>query len=117
PPSTVTCGTNTYSRTDIQAAIKDGHAHINKQMGKRKYPHTYENIEELNMGSCAKPYYEFPILKTHNIYNGGEPDTDRVVFDSDGNYCAVMTHTGAPRDKFVLCVDSVSSTTTPSSIR
>ncbi|KAK0220885.1 Ribonuclease/ribotoxin [Armillaria nabsnona] len=107
-PDTVTCGTNTYSRTDIQAAIVNGHALINKPIGKghkksKKYPHEFKNHEGLTMGpGCAKtPYYEFPILSTHSLYC--QASTDRVVFDPNGDYCALITHTGAAPGGFVSC--------------
>ncbi|PBK81398.1 ribonuclease-domain-containing protein [Armillaria gallica] len=105
PPSTVTCGTNTYSDTQIQAAIKKGHAHINMPIGDGNYPHDFKNGEGLPMGpGCAKrPYYEFPIL-THGVYDGKDPETDRVIFKPNGHYCALITHTdAATRNGFVSC--------------
>ncbi len=49
PPSTVTCGTNTYSDTRIQDAIKKDHAHINMPIGDGNYPHD-KNGEGLPWG-------------------------------------------------------------------
>ncbi|KAK0484627.1 Ribonuclease/ribotoxin [Armillaria novae-zelandiae] len=115
---------------------------ITKQKGKGRrkqqkvYPHEYKNHEGLTTApGCVKPYYEFPIL-TNGIFGAGynspssktssktdpktspkiDPKTDRVVFDPSGNYCAVMTHTGAPqKNEFVSCIEPESSAATPSS--
>ncbi|KAK0435219.1 Ribonuclease/ribotoxin, partial [Armillaria borealis] len=90
-----------YSRINIQDAINDGHAHISPI---RNYPHQFKNYEGLPMGpGCAGTRYEFPIL-TRGLYNGGSPGADRVIFDHNGHYCALNTHTGAPnRNGFLLC--------------
>ncbi|KAK0223954.1 Ribonuclease/ribotoxin [Armillaria fumosa] len=109
----ISCGPKAvYYPSVIKQAIDHGHKHIGTRLEwvtKSKttyYPHEFGNHEDLDIGSCPKkPYdnYLFPIL-TGGIYNGGNPYADRVVFDSRGNYCAVITHTGAERNGgFVSC--------------
>lgn len=62
----------------------------------------------------GKKLYEFPILPGGDIYGGGDPKADRVVFfiytdnpdtdpTDDGYYCGTMTHIGAEEGEFVLC--------------
>ncbi|KAK0223897.1 guanyl-specific ribonuclease C2 [Armillaria fumosa] len=101
PPSTVTCGRNSYTPTKIQDAINDGHAHLARPIN--NYPHRYYNREGLTMRCAGKVYNEFPILPS-GLYTGASPGADRVVFDNSGTYCAVMTHTGASTPNgFVAC--------------
>ncbi|KAK0469096.1 guanyl-specific ribonuclease C2 [Desarmillaria tabescens] len=101
PSGTVTCGSNSYSPTAIQNAITNGVSHLNSPIN--NYPHRYRNYEGLTMRCAGTVFNEYPIL-TSGLYNGGSPGADRVVFDNAGNYCAVMTHTGAPTTNgFVTC--------------
>ncbi|KAK0498810.1 guanyl-specific ribonuclease C2 [Armillaria luteobubalina] len=101
PPSTVTCGPNSYTPAKVQGAITDGYGHLNSPIN--KYPHQYKNYEGLTMRCTGKVYNEFPILPS-GLYTGGSPGADRVVFDNSGAYCTVMTHTGAPTTNgFVAC--------------
>ncbi|KAF8349719.1 Ribonuclease/ribotoxin, partial [Amanita rubescens] len=55
--------------------------------------------------SCpGSTYYEYPILADGDLYSGGSPGADRVIYDNDGNFCACLIHTGASTyDGFVEC--------------
>jgi len=79
-------------------------------------PHKFGNNKKLKFSDhCkGKTLYEFPLLHGDNIYKGGDPGADRVVFFvhvkdpfKDGTkaatYCGVMTHTGAPKGEFHIC--------------
>ncbi|KAK0205383.1 guanyl-specific ribonuclease C2 [Desarmillaria ectypa] len=100
PPGTVTCGDNPYTPTAVRNAINNGHAYLNSPID--TYPHLYKNYEGLIMRCAGTVHNEFPI-HYNGLYTGGSPGADRVVFDNAGNYCAVMTHTGATGNDFVAC--------------
>ncbi|KAK0484725.1 guanyl-specific ribonuclease C2 [Armillaria novae-zelandiae] len=101
PVGSVTCGTNSYTPTEVQAAITAGRT-TGSQM-RNHYPHQYRNFEGLNMQCAGPPYNEYPILPG-GLYTSGPPGADRVVFNNAGDYCTVMTHTGAVRNGFRLCI-------------
>jgi ribonuclease len=50
------------------------------------------------------PYYEFPILSSEQVYSGGSPGADRVVFNGNGDLAGLITHTGASGNNFLQCV-------------
>ena len=70
----------------------------------RDYPHQYHDYEvgigchqtELDSAlltstqgfsfNCQSPYYEFP-LEEGDVYNGGSPGADRVIYDEGGDFC------------------------------
>lgn len=66
------------------------------------YPHRYNNYEGFNFPTPA-PWYEYPIMKTYAVYTGGSPGPDRVIFDSNGAFDKLITHTGASGNAFVAC--------------
>lgn len=74
-------------------------AHIELAGG---YPHQYNNYEGFSFPT-ASPWYEFPILSSYKVYTGGSPGADRVIFDTKGNFDALITHTGASGNNFVAC--------------
>lgn len=103
PSGDVTCGSNVYSLADVKAAVQNGVDHLDDPIGDNSYPHKYNNYEGLDLYcSGESDYNEFPILPS-GLYDGGSPDTDRVVFSDNGVYCAVVTHTGASGNNFVSC--------------
>lgn len=51
----------------------------------------------------AGPYYEFPILSSHEVYSGGSPGADRVIFNDNGNLAGLVTHQGASGNDFLQC--------------
>ena len=59
--------------------------------------HDYEGFDFPVDGT----YYEFPILSSGSVYDGGSPGADRVIFNGDGELAGVITHTGASGDDFV----------------
>jgi len=80
------------------------------------FPHIFGNNKKLPFAeNCkGKKLYEFPLLPGGNVFGGGDPGADRVVFfihsdnpdttpTDDGSYCGVMTHDGAPAGEFALC--------------
>jgi hypothetical protein len=66
------------------------------------YPHRYNNYEGFDFPTPG-PWYEYPIMSSHSVYNGGSPGPDRVVFDSNGDFDLLITHTGASGSSFVAC--------------
>ncbi|KAI6136481.1 Ribonuclease/ribotoxin, partial [Pisolithus sp. B1] len=53
--------------------------------------------------SCSSEFFEYPLEQGY-VYTGGSPGADRVIYDSSGNFCACLTHTGAAKhDGFVEC--------------
>ncbi|KAI1107183.1 ribonuclease-domain-containing protein [Jackrogersella minutella] len=99
-----TCGSVCYWQDDIDAAVKQGYGYHQKgqTVGSNDYPHEYEDREGFDFPGAA-PYYEFPILSSFDVYTGGSPGADRVVFNGDGTYQGAITHTGASGDNFVEC--------------
>ncbi|KAL2268260.1 hypothetical protein VTJ83DRAFT_3106 [Remersonia thermophila] len=108
----VTCGRNTYSRDDVDAAVAEGcrlHA-AGRQVGRQNYPHAFRNFEGIQF-AAAGPYQEFPILSSGALFAGNSPGPDRVVFNPKLNgecvYVGAITHTDAPTNNgFVPCVES-----------
>ncbi|KAK4247605.1 Ribonuclease/ribotoxin [Corynascus novoguineensis] len=109
--SSVTCGSTTYSKQDVDAAVAEGcrlYA-AGEQLGNSRYPHRFNNRERLTF-DISGPYEEFPILANGAVYSGRAPGPDRIVFNPDYRgscvYAGAMTHTGAPtRNGFVECDD------------
>ncbi|KAE8381974.1 amino acid permease-domain-containing protein [Aspergillus bertholletiae] len=99
-----TCGSNCYSSSDVSAAQAAGYKlqQSGQTVGNNNYPHKYNNYEGFDF-PVNKPYYEWPILSSGSIYNGGSPGADRVVFNSNDELAGVITHTGASGNNFVQC--------------
>ncbi|OLN89316.1 Guanyl-specific ribonuclease F1-like protein 2 [Colletotrichum chlorophyti] len=116
----VTCGTNKYSRKQIEEATAEGcrlYA-ANQQIGTSQYPHRFNNREGLVFATSG-PYQEFPIIPSGN-YTGRAPGPDRVVLDPSYRgscvYVGTMTHTGAAqRNGFVECNSTTSGSGSGSS--
>jgi hypothetical protein len=102
----VTCGSDTYTISQLDAALQKGYSlyQAGKTEGSDKYPHEYEDHEGFTF-LIAGPWYEFPILESE-VYSGGSPGADRIVFNGSGNYAGSITHTGAKGDDFVGCSDT-----------
>ncbi|KIP12566.1 hypothetical protein PHLGIDRAFT_40767, partial [Phlebiopsis gigantea 11061_1 CR5-6] len=91
------CAGTSYTGSDISQAIsaaEDG--------GASNYPHQYHDYEGFSFPSCSGTFYEYP-LESGSAYNGGSPGADRVIYDTDGDFCACLTHHGASGDNFVEC--------------
>ncbi|KIY70262.1 ribonuclease-domain-containing protein [Cylindrobasidium torrendii FP15055 ss-10] len=103
PSGSVTCGSNVYTLAQVKSATAAGYAQVGNPIGSNSYPHKFNNYEGLSMWcSGESSYQEWPILKS-GTYSGGSPGADRVIFSSNGVYCAVVTHTGASGNNFVSC--------------
>ncbi|KAL1890170.1 hypothetical protein Sste5346_008464 [Sporothrix stenoceras] len=99
-----TCGSVCYWQSDIDAALAKGYSlyQSGSTLGSDKYPHQYNDYEGFSFPTSA-PWYEFPILSSFQVYSGGSPGADRVIFDSKGKFDSLITHTGASGDDFVAC--------------
>lgn len=97
-----TCGTICYWQSDITAAKNKGYSLHNSGSTLGGYPHVYNNYEGFSFPT-ASPWYEFPILSSYNVYTGGSPGPDRVIFDNNGAVDSLITHTGASGNNFVGC--------------
>ncbi|XXH04817.1 hypothetical protein Hte_011239 [Hypoxylon texense] len=99
-----TCGSVCYWQSDIDAAVKKGYSlyQSGQTLGSDDYPHQYNDYEGFDFPDPA-PWYEFPILSSFDVYSGGSPGADRVVFNNAGSYQAAITHTGASGNDFVAC--------------
>lgn len=99
-----TCGDTCYSQDDINAAVQQGYGYYEDgtTVGSDDYPHQYKDYEGFTFPD-AGPYYEFPILSDDELYNGGSPGADRVIFTGSGTYEGVITHTGATGNDFLQC--------------
>ncbi|BFZ58795.1 hypothetical protein PYCC9005_005860 [Savitreella phatthalungensis] len=98
------CGNTCYWQNDIDAAVNKGYSdYVNGvQEGSGKYPHQYYDNEGFTF-AVDGPYYEFPILSSYKVYNGGSPGPDRVVFNDNGDLAGLITHTGASGNNFKQC--------------
>ncbi|RMZ91142.1 hypothetical protein DV736_g1599, partial [Chaetothyriales sp. CBS 134916] len=99
-----TCGSTCYWQSDIDAAVNKGYSDYQSGTteGDDSYPHTYNNYEGFDF-PVSGPYQEFPILSSYQVYSGGSPGPDRVIFNTDGDYAGTITHTGASGNDFVAC--------------
>jgi hypothetical protein len=119
-----TCGSVCYWQSDIDDALAKGYSlyqsgsTLSKHLSAPRttlpcgetnagphpddYPHQYNDYEGFSFPTSS-PWYEFPILSTYKVYTGGSPGADRVIFDSKGNFDALITHTGASGNNFVAC--------------
>lgn len=100
-----TCGSTCYSQDDIDAAVEQGYGYYEDgtTVGNDKYPHKYNDYEGFTFPDDG-PYYEFPILSDEDVYTGGSPGADRVIFTGSGTYEGVITHTGASGNDFLQCI-------------
>lgn len=99
-----TCGSTCYSQDDINAAVQQGYGYYEDgtTVGNDNYPHQYNDYEGFTFPDDG-PYYEFPILSDEQVYTGGSPGADRVIFTGSGTYEGVITHTGASGNDFLQC--------------
>ncbi|KAI1367737.1 guanine specific ribonuclease N1 [Xylaria arbuscula] len=100
-----TCGSACYSQSALDAAVDQGYGYYSDDttVGSNDYPHQYNNYEGFDFPDEG-PWYEFPILSSGDVYTGGSPDTDRVVFNYNGDFQMAITHTGASGNNFVGCI-------------
>ncbi|KAK4192355.1 guanyl-specific ribonuclease N1 [Podospora australis] len=103
---TVVCGSNTYTKKQIEEATAEGCRLQGSPIGTNNYPHRFNNREGLILATSG-PFQEFPIVRNGN-YTGGNPGADRIIFNPNVKgvctYIDAMTHTEAPtRNGFVLC--------------
>ncbi|EXJ57348.1 hypothetical protein A1O7_07695 [Cladophialophora yegresii CBS 114405] len=99
-----TCANVCYWQEDIDEAVSKGFSLLEsgQTLGSGDYPHEYNNYEGFDF-PVSGPWYEFPILSNFEVYSGGSPGADRVIFNEDGAYAGVITHNGASGDDFVAC--------------
>ncbi|KAJ5152668.1 uncharacterized protein N7482_009146 [Penicillium canariense] len=97
-----TCGTVCYTSSAVSAAQKAGYAQYSAGTTEDSYPHVYHDYEGF-VFPVSGTYYEFPILSNGDIYDGGSPGADRVIFNTKDQLAGVITHTGASGDNFVSC--------------
>ncbi|OSC99435.1 ribonuclease T1 [Trametes coccinea BRFM310] len=91
------CAGTRYTESDIFNAIdraEDG--------GASDYPHQYHDYEGFDFPTCSGTFYEYP-LEHNRVYTGGSPGANRVIYDSRGDFCACLTHTGASGNDFLEC--------------
>ncbi|KAJ5691872.1 ribonuclease-domain-containing protein [Penicillium macrosclerotiorum] len=98
-----TCGTVCYTSSAVSAAQAAGYELYEEGKTDSSYPHVYHNYEGFDF-SVSGTYYEFPILSDGDVYDGGSPGADRVIFNTADELAGVITHTGASSDDgFVSC--------------
>ncbi|KAJ5130041.1 Guanine-specific ribonuclease N1/T1 [Penicillium bovifimosum] len=97
-----TCGSVCYTSSAVSAAQAAGYKLYKAGDDANDYPHVYNNYEGFDF-SVPKTYYEFPIMSSGNVYTGGSPGADRVIFNTNDQLAGVITHTGASGNNFVSC--------------
>ncbi|EMD34463.1 hypothetical protein CERSUDRAFT_97715 [Gelatoporia subvermispora B] len=113
-----TTDVNCYSGRPIKKSSVDlnvNEGHRLQQLGqtvpaggrsRATYPHLYGGGDGLGIATdCNWPLYEFPLIRGDKPFRSGDNSgQDRVVFDTQGIYCASITHTNAPiAGGFVRC--------------
>lgn len=96
------CGSNCYTKSAVSAAQDVGYELYSASDDVNNYPHEYHNYEDFDFPVPGE-YYEFPILGSGDIYSGGSPGADRVVFNAEDQLAGVITHSGASGNAFVAC--------------
>ncbi|KAJ6111428.1 Guanyl-specific ribonuclease Pb1 [Penicillium sp. IBT 18751x] len=97
-----TCGSVCYTSKAVAAALSAGYGLEAQGEEDDSYPHVYHNYEGFDF-PVSGTYYEFPILSDGEVYDGGSPGADRVIFNDNDELAGVITHTGASGDDFVSC--------------
>lgn len=97
-----TCGTICYYSRTVSAAQSKGYSLYSSGSDISSYPHVYNNLEGFDF-PVTGPYYEFPILRTFEVYTGGSPGPDRVIFNDYDEYAGLITHQGASGNEFEEC--------------
>ncbi|KAF8874256.1 ribonuclease T1 [Gymnopilus junonius] len=92
------CDGRRYSEDDISNAIDQA---VNGGGG-GDYPHQYKDFEKFPFLTCSDEFFEYP-LERNRVYKGGKPGADRVIYDTSGDLCACLTHSGAKGDDFLEC--------------
>ncbi|KAI0801035.1 ribonuclease T1 [Fomes fomentarius] len=75
------CAGRTYTSNDVSNAIGEA-----EDGGAGEYPHQYHDYEGFSFPLCSGEFFEYP-LKHNGIYTGGSPGADRVIYDTDGDFC------------------------------
>ncbi|RAK72323.1 extracellular guanyl-specific ribonuclease RntA [Aspergillus fijiensis CBS 313.89] len=98
-----TCGSHCYTSSAVSAAQAEGYSLYKSGETLNDYPHVYHDYEGFDF-SVSGTYYEFPILSDGDVYDGGSPGADRVIFNTADKLAGVITHTGASSSSgFVEC--------------
>ncbi|PYH30032.1 extracellular guanyl-specific ribonuclease RntA [Aspergillus neoniger CBS 115656] len=97
-----TCGSTCYWSSDVSAAKAKGYSLYESGDTIDDYPHEYHDYEGFDF-PVSGTYYEYPIMSDYDVYTGGSPGADRVIFNGDDELAGVITHTGASGDDFVAC--------------
>lgn len=88
-----TCGSTCYWQEDIDAAVQKGFSlhQSGDTLGDNDYPHEFDDREGFDI-SVSGPWYEFPILSSYEVYSGGSPGADRVVFNDVSTFVQCISH-------------------------
>lgn len=97
-----TCGSHCYTSSEVAEAQNAGwELHVaNQEIS--GYPHQYQNYENFDFPVPGE-YFEYPIMASGQVYDGGSPGADRVVFNENDRLAGVITHYGAEGGAFVDC--------------
>lgn len=61
--------------------------------GEKLCSKTVNGVQGFTFNLCpGSTYYEYPILDDGDLYSGGDPGADRVIYDNDGNFCGECRH-------------------------
>ncbi|KAJ5207365.1 hypothetical protein N7491_002002 [Penicillium cf. griseofulvum] len=107
-PQGSSCGNTDFNDFQIEDAAQRG---VNNRNGPNPggYPKEFGNTEGFEFGNCDGQMYEFPILKSGNVYGGGRPFEFRVIYqladDGDGKYCGLVYHPPNDDRGFEHCKD------------
>ncbi|PWY86676.1 RNase Ms,minor [Aspergillus heteromorphus CBS 117.55] len=100
------CGSTCYWSSDVSAAQAKGYELQQDGETVHDYPHVYHDYEGFDF-SVSGTYYEYPIMDDYDVYDGGSPGADRIIFNGDDELAGLITHTGASsEDGFVQCTSA-----------
>jgi ribonuclease T1 len=76
-----------------------------KVFNQNRHSHSLDRYNDYEGFSfpVSGPYWEFPILSSHEVYSGGRPGADRVIFNDNGGLAGLITHQGASGNDFLQC--------------
>ncbi|KAH8831146.1 hypothetical protein DL96DRAFT_810345 [Flagelloscypha sp. PMI_526] len=119
-----TCGSNRVHKAEnLVNAITDALLTLDARkknpgnLDNKQQPKEFGGVDKVDGGGklrdkftkcdTSKQLREWPIFKSGKPFKlGSDPETDRVIFDEDGQYCGIVSHppsTGRNDNSFVLC--------------
>lgn len=69
----------------LMRLLNQGHSLLQSGETDSDYPHQYNDYEGFDF-PVSGPWYEYPILSSFQVYTGGSPGADRIIFNDNGEF-------------------------------